>query len=64
MATSPKARKRVKPERKIRLIRPITEGVGALLLTVGGESHTYLLSPVPSDFGAAMRNSLPHGETR
>jgi hypothetical protein len=54
MSTTPKRRTRRKPERKIRLVRPVTDGVGALLITIDGEPHTYLLSPVPSDFGAAF----------
>jgi hypothetical protein len=54
MATSSRSRKHVKPERRIRLVRPVTDGMGALLITVDGEPHTYLLSPVPSDFGSAF----------
>ena len=54
MTTATKSRKRVKPERMIRLVKPITDVPGALLITVGGVHHTYLVSPIPSDFGAAF----------
>jgi hypothetical protein len=54
MSTTPKTRSRRKPERRIRLVRPVTAGAGALLITVDGEHHTYLVSPVPSDFGSAF----------
>jgi hypothetical protein len=46
-------RARRKPERRIRLVRPIPDGVGALLISVGGIPQTYLVSPIASDFGAA-----------
>jgi hypothetical protein len=43
MATTTKARSRRKPERRIRLIKPIQDGMGALQITVGGEPHNYLI---------------------
>jgi len=32
-----------KPERRIRLIKPIQDGLGALQITIGGEPHNYRL---------------------
>ena len=43
MATTAKARSRRKPERRIRLIKPIQDGLGALQITIGGEPHNYRL---------------------
>jgi hypothetical protein len=55
MSTATKSRKRVKPERRIRLVRPIKDGMGALQITVGDEPHNYLILPLSSDFGSAFR---------
>jgi hypothetical protein len=55
MSTATKSRQRVKPERRIRLIKPIQDGMGALQITIGGESHNYLVFPLRSDFGSAFR---------
>ena len=55
MATTTKAHSRRKPERRIRLIRPIQDGMGAVQITIGGEPHNYLILPFPSDFGSAFR---------
>jgi hypothetical protein len=55
MSTATKSRKRVKPERRIRLIKPVQDGRGAVQITVGGEPHNYLIFPLPSDFGSAFR---------
>ena len=55
MSTATKSRQRVKPERRIRLIKPIRDGMGALQITIGGEPHNYLIFTLQSDFGAAFR---------
>ena len=56
MSTTTKARSRRKPERKIRVIKPIQDGfMGAVQIIVGSEQHNYLILPLPSDFGAAFR---------
>ena len=55
MATTAKARSRRKPERRIRLVKPIQDGMGALQITIGGEPHNYLIYTLRSDFGSAFR---------
>jgi hypothetical protein len=56
MSTATKSRKRVKPERRIRLLKPIQDGfIGALQILIDGEPHNYLILPIPSDFGTAFR---------
>jgi hypothetical protein len=55
MSTATKSRKRVKPERRIRLLKPIQDGIGALQIAIDGEPHNYLILPLASDFGAAFR---------
>ena len=55
MATTTKARSRRKPERRIRLLKPILDGMGAVQIFIDGEAHNYLILPIPSDFGAAFR---------
>ena len=55
MPTATKSRKRVKPERRIRLVKPIQDGMGALQISIGGEPHNYLILPLPSAFGSAFR---------
>ena len=55
MTTTTKTRSRRKPERRIRLIKPIQDGMGALQITVGGEPHNYLIYILRSDFGSAFR---------
>jgi hypothetical protein len=55
MASTTKARSRSKPERRIRLIKRIQDGMGAVQITIGGEPHNYLILSLASDFGAAFR---------
>jgi hypothetical protein len=55
MATTTKAPSRRKPERRIRLLKPIQDGMGAVQIFIDGEPHNYLILPIPSDFGAAFR---------
>ena len=55
MTTTTKTRSRRKPERRIRLIKPVQDGMGAIQITIGGEPHNYLIYPLRSDFGAAFR---------
>jgi hypothetical protein len=55
MSTATRSRKRVKPERRIRLIKPIQDGMGAVQICIGGEPHNYLILPLTSDFGLAFR---------
>jgi hypothetical protein len=43
---------RPKPARSIRLcVRPTAENVGVVRIAVGNESHDYLLTEIPADFG-------------
>jgi hypothetical protein len=55
MSTSTTSRRRKQPERRIRLLKPIREGFGAVQIFIDGEPHNYLLLPLASDFGAAFR---------
>ena len=55
MATATTKRNRKQPERRIRLLKPIQDGIGALQIAIDGEPHNYLLLPLASDFGAAFR---------
>jgi hypothetical protein len=55
MATTANARSRIKPERRIRLLKPIQNGKGALQILIDGEPHNYLIFPLASDFGSAFR---------
>jgi hypothetical protein len=55
MSTTTKARSRRKPERRIRLLKPIKDGIGALQIVIDAEPHNYLILPLSSDFGAAFR---------
>lgn len=54
MSTTTKARSRRKPERRIRLLKPIEHGIGALQIVIDGEPHNYLILPLASDFGSAF----------
>ena len=55
MATLTKARKSVKPARRIRLCLPPFEGnPGVVQISVGKKSADYYCWPRPSDFGAAF----------
>jgi hypothetical protein len=55
MSTTTKTRTRRKPERRIRLLKPIQHGIGAMQIVIDGEPHNYLIFPLKSDFGAAFR---------
>jgi hypothetical protein len=55
MSTTTKAQSRRKPERRIRLVKPIQDGMGAVQISIGGEPHNYLIFPLTSDFGSAFR---------
>jgi hypothetical protein len=55
MSTATKSRKRVKPERRIRLIKPVQNGSGAMQIVIDGEPHNYLILSLKSDFGTAFR---------
>jgi hypothetical protein len=50
-----KTRTRKQPERKVRLVRPVADGMGALQIISRGETHNYLVFPLNSDFGVAFR---------
>lgn len=63
MTTATKSRKRVKPERRVRLALPIREGnASVLVISVGKDTHVYSITRLPSDFGAAFQ--LTKGELR
>ena len=55
MSMSTTSRKRVKPEHRIRFLKPIQDGIGALQIAIDGEPHNYLILPLASDFGTAYR---------
>ena len=55
MSTATKSHKRVKPERRIRLIQPIRDGSGAIEITIGKERHAYDVRLLDSDYGIAYR---------
>jgi hypothetical protein len=55
MTTTTKTRSRRKPERRVRLLKPIHDGMGALQILMDGEPHNYLIFALQSDFGAAFR---------
>jgi hypothetical protein len=56
MTTSSKARPRVKPERRIRVLKPISDNsAGVLAITIGKEEGVYAIRPIPADFGVAYR---------
>ena len=55
MATATTKRNRKQPERRIRLLKPIQDGIGALQIAIDGEPHNYLILPLASDFGTAFR---------
>jgi hypothetical protein len=55
MSTATKSRQRVKPERRIRLIKPIQDGMGAVQITIDGEPHNYVVLRLSSDFGYVFR---------
>ncbi len=55
MATATTKRNRKQPERRIRLLKPIQDGIGALQIVIDGEPHNYLILPLASDFGTAFR---------
>ena len=54
MSTSTKSRKRVKPERRIRVLKPMSDGsAGVIAITVGKDEGVYAIRPIPADFGVA-----------
>ena len=56
MTTATKSRPRVKPERRIRVLHPISaESAGVIAITVGKDENVYAVRPLPSDFGTAFR---------
>jgi hypothetical protein len=55
MTTATTKRNRKQPERRIRLLKPIRDGFGAVQIFIDGEPHNYLLFALSSDFGAAFR---------
>jgi hypothetical protein len=55
MATISTDRTLVKPARTLRLLRPVTDTPGALLICARGETATYLVARRPADFGPAFR---------
>lgn len=56
MSTSTTSRKRVKPERRIRLLHPISDkSAGIIAITVGKDEHVYAVRPIAADFGIAYR---------
>ncbi len=58
MTTATKSRKRVKPERRVQISKPVN-GVYALAMTIGGGEKAkhfgYYVQPIPADFGLAFR---------
>jgi hypothetical protein len=55
MSTVTTSRKRVKPERRIRLLQPIRDGSGAIQITIGKERQPYDVRLLDSDYGVAYR---------
>ena len=55
MATISTDRPRVKTARTLRLLKPVTDTPGALLICARGETATYLVERRPADFGLAFR---------
>lgn len=56
MSTATKSRKRVKPERRIRVLKPISDnGAGVLAIAIGKDEGVYAIRPIPADFGVAFR---------
>lgn len=56
MTTATKSHKRVKPERRIRILHPISDkSAGVIEITIGKDENVYAVRPMPSDFGAAFR---------
>jgi hypothetical protein len=56
MSTSSQARPRVKPERRIRVLKPISDNsAGVLAITIGKDEGVYAIRPIPADFGVAFR---------
>jgi hypothetical protein len=56
MTTATKSRKRVKPERRIRVLKPISDNsAGVLAITIGKDEGVYAIRPIPADFGVAFR---------
>jgi hypothetical protein len=55
MSTATKSRPRVKPERKVRLVRPIRNGFGIVRITAGTLSSLYCVRPLDTEFGIAYR---------
>lgn len=56
MSTATKSRPRVKPERRIRVLKPISDNsAGVLAITIGKDEGVYAIRPIPADFGVAFR---------
>jgi hypothetical protein len=55
MVTSTASRVRKQRKRRIRLIKPIQDGIGAMQIPSDDELHNYLIFPLKSDFGTAFR---------
>jgi hypothetical protein len=55
MASATTKPRRKQPERRIRLLKPIRDGFGAVQIFIAGEPHNYLIFPLVADFGAAFR---------
>lgn len=55
MSTVNRKRTRKQVQRRIRIIRKVENGMGAIQITMDQEPHNYLLDVLASDFGAAFR---------
>jgi hypothetical protein len=56
MSTTTRVPRRRKPDRKIRLTRPIQQDTaGVVVITSDGVQQAYMVSPLPCDFGKAFR---------
>jgi hypothetical protein len=54
MSTSTTSRKRVKPERRIRVLKPMSDSsAGVLAITVGKDEGVYAIRSIPAAFGVA-----------
>jgi hypothetical protein len=56
MSTATKSRKRVKPERRIRVLHPLSDsGAAVVAITVDNKEDVYAVRRIAADFGVAYR---------
>jgi hypothetical protein len=54
MSTATKSRKRVKPERRIRVLQPMSDNsAGVIAITIGKDEGVYAIRRIPADIGVA-----------